>query len=355
MSPPPAVDGAAAASAEAALERRRQVYARGLYAKHMAANEWTGYARAITPLDFDGISSRAQTFLERELRIWTGDAVALARHIVHLLSAVDVRSDAAVLLLEPLVGDAAAQHLAHELYAFLRSQRGLQDWDELVQYDDVAAEPLPEVVRGGGGMSRRGSYSPSPRSDRSPSRSRSPSPSRSRSRSYETRPRPRLPPKQWHEADSWVDPEYAAELRRRRRGQARSHGARDREDKPSGSERGRELLGREPPRPSLSAGTFAQAAADSGIVIRGAAERRESLLERLAAAKGERSASNGNGNGHGEEASVPPPNRAQELRERLLAEKKRKVLREQLMARKRDKARGDGEVEPEVAEPTPQA
>lgn len=251
---------------------------------------------------------------------------------MHLLSAVDVRSDAAVLLLEPLVGDAAAQHLAHELYSFLRAQRALEEWDDLVHYDDVAGEPVREVLRQKRARSDSASSSRSRRSSRGRSYSYSRSPSRDLAKPDSFRPSPSPGGKRWDEADSWIDPEYAEELRRRREPKRRRESRQSREPRPLQSNRGRELLDRMSP-----GGAFGAAEPEAGLVIRGAAERRASLLERLAKVKG-----GDGGDGKADATGVghePPKNdRAQELRERLLAEKKKRVLKEQLMARKR--ARG---------------
>lgn len=135
------------------------------------------------------------------------------------------------------------------------------------------------------------------------------------------------------------------------------------------SRKGQELLDRlgpSQPQPQPQPQAFHRAVAGAGIVIRGAAERRQSLLERLdrerlARAKAEE------GQGSGQEASAAGQeqggaaqasadqspasasetaspasnghaaggNRAAELREKLMAERKTRQLREQLLARKR--------------------
>jgi hypothetical protein len=82
--------------------------------------------------------------------------------------------------------------------------------------------------------------------------------------------------------------------------------------------------------------------AGAGIEIRGAADRRQSLLDRLARAKAEGAASPPKPDA----AETTPPaqaenghttggGRAAELREKLLADRKQRQLREQLLARKR--------------------
>lgn len=362
-----------------AIARRKEVYDKRLWAKHVASNGFTGYRANPTPRDFvvDGASAaRALTFLNRELRIWDSDDHT-AEHIVTLLRSVDIRSPVAIALLHPLIGSyEAAQHLAHELYSFLRSPfSALDEYDAVVHYDEVAGDAYPEAKRdarwendslSSTTRSRSRSRSRSRFRSRSRSRSRSWSPgsrSRSRSRSHDrdlSRPDTFVPPpsrgeRRWDEPDSWVDPEYERELlaagkRRKRKEQRTRQRERRREEK--------ELL----PAPPPSA-TFGRALASAGISIRGSAERRASLLERLAKAKGE--------NGSGSPATpifspslhsaiietpilpgqgIPSPNsddRATGLRNKLIAERKRKALRDQLMARKRAKA-GETEPKPDV-------
>lgn len=355
---------------QAAVARRRDVYARGLFAKHVASNGYTGFRANPSPRDItkDGATAeRARLFLRRELRVWAppDDVDGLVDHIVAFLRSVDVRSEASVRFLEPLVDETypqAAEHLAHELYAFLRSPYAeLAAYDEVVQYDLQPSRPFLEAQRGrlsshslsatssGRSESRGRSHS----SDDSSAYSRSPS-RRRRSRSRDItrsdifRPEPARGERRWDQADSWVDPEYAAEVGRRdKRRRRKEQRARARERK----------------REAASAAALAvdhgltldPAIPAAGINIKGAAERRQSLLERLAIAKGHVSDIVSDASAETPPPATPPPDseqRAKELRDKLIAERKRKALREQLLSRKKAKT-GEEELSEEAVAVVP--
>lgn len=145
-------------------------------------------------------------------------------------------------------------------------------------------------------------------------------------------------PRRWDQGDSWVDPSF-----RKRPPPAGRQEQRNGKDT---SQRGHELLDRLGPSQSQA---FQRAVAGAGIVIRGAADRRQSLLERLARAKAEGEAGDeGRGEAGGVHVAQSPPaaeaegnghsaggDRAAELREQLMVERKARQLREQLLARKR--------------------
>lgn len=86
-------------------------------------------------------------------------------------------------------------------------------------------------------------------------------------------------------------------------------------------------------------------AGNGHISIKGSAERRQSLVERLARLKAQET----RGPQQPPAPSAQPvqvvekteEEKAAQLRERLIAERKRKILREQLLARKRAKAEGE--------------
>ncbi|GMK58471.1 hypothetical protein CspeluHIS016_0505030 [Cutaneotrichosporon spelunceum] len=301
--------GPSAAGPAVAVDRRREIYANNDWARHVAANEWTGYRTSLTPRDLQSGAERARalTFLERELRVWAPphDVPHLARRLVKLFSSVDLRSPAAVRLLEPLVGDTyphAAEHLAHELAAFLRSPFPLEVWDDVVQYGH---EEYEEATRGRSG-------------------------SRSRARS----------PRRWDQADSWVDPDFRKSKRQQKRERERER-ERHQSDEQARHGDGQPPLSRVGPAAPQA---FQRAVAGAGIVIRGAADRRQNLLDRLARAKAEDGVigeppvkddtvaveAAPTQNGHGTAGG-----RAAELREKLLADRKKRQLREQLLARKR--------------------
>ncbi|CAK9779432.1 hypothetical protein CC85DRAFT_26670 [Cutaneotrichosporon oleaginosum] len=374
---PPAPSAGPSSGPSLTIVRRREIYASQQWARHVGANEWTGYRVALTPHDLQSGAERARalTFLERELRVWAPphDVPHLARRLVKMFSAVDLRSPAAVHLLEPLVGDTyphAAEHLVHELTAFLRSPFSLEEWDDVVQYGKEEYEEATRgrsrsrsrsvsVDRSGRSISRGRIYSPAPSrsSSRSPSRGRSRSGSRpsspgrgrgydsfrprlrSRSRSRSRSPSSPRSSRRWDQGDSWVDPEF-----RKSKPQRKAVPERERHVKQV-HDSGPSLLSRVAPPQA-----FQRAVAGAGIEIRGAADRRHSLRERLVRAKAEAKA-------EAENSGAPaPPNtteeptseqpveenghavggdRAAELREKLLADRKKRQLREQLLARKR--------------------
>lgn len=325
----------------------------------------------------------------RELRVWAppDDVESLADHIVALLGAVDVRSDAAVRLLAPLVDGTyphAAEHLAHELYTFLRSPFAeLSAYDEVVQYDAEPAKPVLDAQRvrerrrSSGSLSATssgGSGGRSPMSQDSSafarhSRSRSPSrrcscacshSSRSRSRDRDLgrsdtfRPDPSVGERRWDQPDSWIDPEYADELARRdkqrKRREQRSR-ARERKRVAAAEAGGAAGVNGTVAGATAPGATFARAIAGitanakQNMAIKGAADaagdRRQSLLDRLAKARGDTSS-----DPQEEDTATEPPvdtgDRVNALREQLLTERKRKVLREQLLARKRAKSADAG-------------
>ncbi|WVQ83432.1 hypothetical protein IAT38_005573 [Cryptococcus sp. DSM 104549] len=237
------------------VERRREIYVHGLYAKHIGSNRNSGFRPNPTPrqLSEDQILiQRATAFMRRELRVWSHlDVEFLTNYILSLLKAIDVRSEPAIRLLSDFLEceefPSGPEHFAHELYSFLRSPyRELRRYDEIAQYDKVPvsqpkrslspSSPLSSRSRSRSrsrSLSRSPSRSLSPYSSRSPSpySSRSPSPYRSRSPASPRRPRSRsfsprrdftqadtyrAPPspnaRRWDEADTWLDPEYSQYL-----------------------------------------------------------------------------------------------------------------------------------------------
>lgn len=351
---------------------------------HIPSNRWTKYTN-ISPYDFrsssevgngesssDAMASesetarRARSFLTRELQLFPQvDPQSTTTQLINLFKVVDLRSTIAGNLLHDLIG-VEGNRVLHELYAFLRSPFELDDWDEVFQYG------ADECPRG-----RTVSRSPPPEAEslsqprgRSRSRSRSWSRSRSRSRSWScsssrdrwSRDRSRsasvdrrrrgdqfVPPalsgeRRWDKSDSWVDPEFARPRRRRRGGKRE----REREARREAAKE-RDRLGIEQPHinPALAG---ANGTAD--LSIKGSAERRQSLLERLAKLKSQEVAS------APQQATVvvdssmvgsstPSPqteeDKAAQLREKLIAERKRKILREQLLARKKAKTEAKSE------------
>lgn len=143
------LESAVVASQDPALERRRSVYHEELYSLHVGANlnsefaEFTFQTFAQSP----EMQSRARTFLRRELLVFAfldhnhvprgGGRQYLVEYIVAVLKTRDPKGadGHAQELLVPFIGRSNAEHLLHELTAWLRSPYArLADWDEVVQY-----------------------------------------------------------------------------------------------------------------------------------------------------------------------------------------------------------------------------
>lgn len=362
------------AKLDKALAKRRRIYDRDLWYMHIPSNKWTKYTN-ISPYDFrsssevgNGESSsdpassesetarRARSFLTRELQLFPQvDPQATTTQLINLFKVVDLRSVIAGNLLHDLIG-IEGNRVLHELYSFLRSPFELEDWDDINQYGadecprgrTVSRSPPPEAESRGRSRSRSRTWSRS----RSRSRSWSRSPSRDRwsrdqSRSVSAdRDRRRrgdqfVPPalsgeRRWDKSDSWVDPEFARPRRRRRGGKRE----REREARREAAKE-RDRTGVEQPHinPALAGAT-------GDLSIKGSAERRQSLLERLAKLKSQEVAGALQqrvvvvDTSKTESNTSSPQNeedKAAQLREKLIAERKRKVLREQLLARKKAK------------------
>lgn len=355
------------------LSKRRRIYDRELWSLHIPSNKWTKYTN-ITPYDFrspsevgngesssDGVASesetarRARSFLTRELQLFPDiDPQSTTTRLINLFKVVDLRSMIAGNVLHDLIGD-DGDRLLHELYSFLRSPFELEDWDDIFQYGSRecprgrtvsrSPPPEPEGRSQSRGRSRGRSRSWSRSSSRGRSSSRSSSEdrwSRDRSRSAAGDRRRRgdqfVPPvapgeRRWDKSDSWVDPEFARPRRRRRGGRRE----REREARREAAKE-RDRFGTDNP---ATVGANGQ----TDLSIKGSAERRQSLLERLARLKSQDDPPApqiiAQAPGEAQPATVvkqeSEEDKAAVLRERLIAERKRKVLREQLLARKRAK------------------
>ncbi|OXG11998.1 hypothetical protein C366_05720 [Cryptococcus neoformans Tu401-1] len=168
------------------VNRRRELYKHGLFAKHIASNRHTRFRANPTPRQIASdpeLVQRASAFIRRELHIWPSlDVEFLTTYIVSLLRAIDIRSEAIVRLLSDFMDTIefpnGAEHFCHELYSYLRSPyRELKGYDEIVQYDPIppSRSPVcsPPPTRGRSqslsisSYSSYLSYSYSPRSSRS--------------------------------------------------------------------------------------------------------------------------------------------------------------------------------------------
>ncbi|KAI0027569.1 hypothetical protein K488DRAFT_13170, partial [Vararia minispora EC-137] len=135
---------AAADALEAAIMRRRWIYANGLYAKHVASNRHTRYRPYPTPAQLSAspeLLNRATIFVRRELQVWPNlDVEFLVTFVLSLIKAIDIRSESAIKLLAEFLDMESpyvpgrrcpnAEHFAHELYSYIRSP-----YKDLVHYD----------------------------------------------------------------------------------------------------------------------------------------------------------------------------------------------------------------------------
>ncbi|KAL9603679.1 MAG: hypothetical protein Q9219_000998 [cf. Caloplaca sp. 3 TL-2023] len=144
-------------SADAALLRRKQVYARRLYSLHVGTNRLSRF-RDLTPQLFsrDGDAvSRARKWIRRELQVFdflsidapeeegairrANNAEFLLEYVIAILKTVDIKGSGgqAEDMLQEFLGRENTQLFLHELKAWLRSPYiSLDDWDRHVQYDE---------------------------------------------------------------------------------------------------------------------------------------------------------------------------------------------------------------------------
>ncbi|KAL8936397.1 MAG: hypothetical protein Q9216_004956 [Gyalolechia sp. 2 TL-2023] len=142
-------------SADAALLRRKQIYARGLYSLHVGTNRLSRF-RDLTPQLFSRdveLVGRARKWIRRELQVFeflntdggeeggvtrrANNAEFLLEYIVAILKTVDVKGSGgqAEDMLQEFLGRENTRLFLHELRAWLRSPyTSLEDWDRHVQY-----------------------------------------------------------------------------------------------------------------------------------------------------------------------------------------------------------------------------
>ncbi|KAL8862550.1 MAG: hypothetical protein Q9178_001048 [Gyalolechia marmorata] len=159
-------------SPDAALLRRRQVYARKLYSSHVGTNRLSRY-QDLSPQLFsrdEELLRRARKWIRRELQVFdflnvdgqeeegiirrTNNAEFLLEYIVAILKTVDVKGSGgqAEEMLQEFLGRENTQLFLHELKAWLRSPyTSLEDWDRHVQYAGSHAQglELPKCSRRG--------------------------------------------------------------------------------------------------------------------------------------------------------------------------------------------------------------
>jgi hypothetical protein len=178
---------------DAAIARRRYVYAHDLYSLHVGSNPISGY-RDLTPAlvaSSPALATKARKWLRRELQVFSyltsphnhnhhhprarspatsppnaprrtppgarpiTSAEYLVEYTIAILKTVDLQAStgAAEDLVAEFVGRPHARLLLHELRAWLRSPfEVLEDFDAAVQY----AEPLPGRAGQTSGEQRRG-------------------------------------------------------------------------------------------------------------------------------------------------------------------------------------------------------
>lgn len=122
---------------DAAAEFRSSIYRSGRYVCHVASNRHTGY-RPVPTEQIHTHLPRIAAFLQRDLAAWPDvDRAFLTDYILAIIKSIPLRDERAVNLVAEFIGPAGAQHLAHELDAFIRSRKvRLQDYDRSpwVQY-----------------------------------------------------------------------------------------------------------------------------------------------------------------------------------------------------------------------------
>ncbi|KAL8675429.1 MAG: hypothetical protein Q9168_000260 [Polycauliona sp. 1 TL-2023] len=150
-------------SPNAALLRRRQVYARKQYSLHVGTNRLSRF-RDLSPQLFaadEELIRRARKWIRRELQVFdflsvdgqeegaimrrTSNAEFLLEYIVAILKTVDVKGSGgqAEDMLQEFLGRDNTQLFLHELRAWLRSPyTSLEDWDRHVQYADLGAQSV---------------------------------------------------------------------------------------------------------------------------------------------------------------------------------------------------------------------
>lgn len=150
----------------AALLRRRKIYARGLYSLHVGTNRLSRF-RDLTPQLFSRdqeLVSRARKWIRRELQVFdflnidgseeegvarrANNAEFLLEYIMAILKTVDIKGSGgqAEEMLREFLGREITQLFLHELKAWLRSPyTTLEDWDRHVQYAEDPARDLDMV------------------------------------------------------------------------------------------------------------------------------------------------------------------------------------------------------------------
>lgn len=154
-----------------ALERRRNVYRKGLYSLHVGSNPKSGY-RDVTPQGFSDqadTQSRVRAWTRRELQVFEflnddsssgqtesssdsllpegarrrrqNNAEFVLEYIIAILKTVDVQSDHTEELLKDFLGRDHTKLFLHELRNFLRSPYSVEAWDRHVQYSEPQAAP----------------------------------------------------------------------------------------------------------------------------------------------------------------------------------------------------------------------
>ncbi|KAL8693574.1 MAG: hypothetical protein Q9218_001616 [Villophora microphyllina] len=145
---------------DAALRRRRQVYAKSLYSLHVGSNRLSRF-RDLTTERFnqdEELVRRARNWIRRELQVFeflsidggteegisrrANNAEFLLEYIIAILKTVDIKGSGgqAEDMVQEFLGRQNTQLFLHELKAWLRSPYiSLADWDRHVQYADVAS------------------------------------------------------------------------------------------------------------------------------------------------------------------------------------------------------------------------
>ncbi|KAI8850983.1 hypothetical protein BC829DRAFT_488464 [Chytridium lagenaria] len=143
---------------EEAKRKRRIIYDKGLYAKHIGMNLFSRYRTMLTPDAFKKCKetqARAVPWIRRELQALLGetDIELIKDFIMIVLEKYEIQSQHAVDLLRQFLME-HTEHFIHELVSFLRSPFNVDAWDRAVQYDGMGQ---PEISSGSGSGSGSGS------------------------------------------------------------------------------------------------------------------------------------------------------------------------------------------------------
>lgn len=155
-------------SEDGAIRRRRQIYNRSLYAKHIGANIHSRF-KDISPQSFQKnkeLLQRVTSFVRRELLVFTflddENRDFLLQYFIAIAKSLDLQSERAINMLGEILGRDRAEHFVHEVTTFARSPfTDITRFDAFVQYSE---ENGTKAKINEDHQEKHGSVSPSKRS-----------------------------------------------------------------------------------------------------------------------------------------------------------------------------------------------